>query len=105
MDSGSDRCIFSSQVAQLLGIDLTATDAVAYIAGVVAGQRRPIYLHPIEIEVGEFDGPVYSTLVGFMPDFSPSGQALLGRRGFFDQFSFVKFKEFDGLLEIGKLRI
>jgi hypothetical protein len=104
VDSGSDRCIFSSQVAELLSIELTATDRVVYIGGVVAGERRPIYLHPIEIEVGEFDGPIYSTLVGFMADFSQSGQALLGRRGFFDQFSFVKFKDTDGLLEIGKQR-
>jgi hypothetical protein len=28
-----------------------------------------------------------------MPDFSQSGQALLVRRGFFDHFSFVKFKD------------
>src|SRR5712692_5340924 len=74
VDSGSDRCIFSSQVAELLGIDLTATENVVYIGGVVAGEPRPIYLHVIEIEVGEFDGPTYSTLVGFMPDFSQSGQ-------------------------------
>lgn len=104
VDSGSDRCIFSSQVAALLGIDLTATDAVVYIGGVVAGERRPIYLHPIEIEVGELGGPVYSTLVGFMPEFSQSGQALLGRRGFFDHFSFVKFKDLESTVEIGKLR-
>src|SRR6266853_179483 len=62
VDSGSDRCIFSSQVAALLGIDLTATEDVVYIGGVVAGESRPIYLHVIEIEVGEFDGPIYSTL-------------------------------------------
>ncbi len=104
VDSGSDRCIFSSQVAELLGIDITATEDVVYIGGVVAGERRPIYLHVIEIEIGEFDGPTYSTLVGFMPDFSQSGQALLGRRGFFDQFSFVKFKDADGLIEIGTAR-
>jgi hypothetical protein len=39
-----------------------------------------------------------------MPDFSASGQALLGRRGFFDQFSFVKFRVFEGIVELGKLR-
>ena len=89
--------------ASVISPDLTATDAVVYIAGVVAGERRPVYLHPIEIEVGESGGPIYSTLVGFMPDFSPSGQALLGRRGFFDHFSFVKFKDRESTVEIGKL--
>lgn len=104
VDSGSDRCIFSSQVAELLGIDITATDSVVYVGGVVAGERRPIYLHVIEMEIGEAGGLVYSTLVGFMPDFSQSGQALLGRRGFFDHFSFVKFKDHESTVEIGKLR-
>lgn len=104
VDSGSDRCIFSAEIAELLGIELTATENVVYITGVVAHERRPVYLHLIEIEVGEPGGPVYSTLVGFMPDFSPSGQALLGRRGFFDKFSFVKFKDPDEVLEIGKMK-
>jgi hypothetical protein len=104
VDSGSDRCIFSSQVGELLGIDMAATDAIVYVGGVVAGERRPLYLHPIEIEVGERGGPTIETLVGFMPDFSQSGQALLGRRGFFDQFSFVKFKDAEHQLDIGNLR-
>lgn len=37
-----------------------------------------------------------------MPDFSKSGHGLLGRIGFFDQFSFVKFKDRDDVIEIGK---
>jgi hypothetical protein len=44
------------------------------------------------------------TSVGFMPDFSKAGYGLLGRRGFFDRFTFVKFKDADGALEIGKKR-
>jgi hypothetical protein len=39
-----------------------------------------------------------------MPDFSQSGQALLGRRGFFDQFSFVKFKDAEHQLDIARLK-
>ena len=41
-------------------------------------------------------------LAGFMPDFSKSGHGLLGRNGFFDQFSFVKFKILANVIEIGK---
>lgn len=90
VDSGSDDCIFSSEIGQLLGID------------VVAGERRPMYFHPIEIEVDGPGGPSFLTTAAFMPDLSASGHGLLGRRGFFDQFSFVKFKDFDSELEIGK---
>lgn len=104
VDSGSDRCVFPAQIAELLGIDLTATERVMTVGGVVAGERRPVYIHTIEIEVGLSNGPVCYAQAAFMPDFSASGQGLLGRRGFFDQFTFVKFKEFDGLLEIGRLR-
>jgi hypothetical protein len=75
---------------------------ILYVAGVVAGERRPIYLHPIEIEVGGRDGPAFEALAGFMPDFSKSSHGLLGRTGFFDQFSFVKFKDLDNVIEIGK---
>jgi len=61
VNSGSDRCIISSQVAELLGIDMTATDRVVYVGGVVAGEHRPIYLPVIEMEIGEAGGPAYST--------------------------------------------
>ena len=104
VDSGSDRCIFSADVADLLGIDLKAAKTVVYIGGVVAGERQPIYMHPIEIEVGDLGGPRYLTMVGFMPDFSQNGLGLIGRIGFFNEFTFVKFKEADHLLDVGKRR-
>jgi hypothetical protein len=102
VDSGSDRSIFPSEIAELLGIDLMATDRVFNVAGVVAGERRPIYVHPVQINVGGTDGPSFVTNVGFMPDLSDSGHGLLGRNGFFDQFSFVKFRDVENDLEMGK---
>lgn len=104
VDSGSDRCIFPAQISELLDIDLTATDRIMNVGGVVAGARRPVYIHTVEIEIGVGGGPVFHAQAGFMPDFSESGQGLLGRLGFFDQFSFVKFKDPDNVLEIGKFR-
>lgn len=73
VDSGSDRCIFSAEIGELLGIDITATDKVLYVGGVVAGQRRPIYVHPVEIKIGDGSAPTFVADVGFMPDFSKSG--------------------------------
>ena len=104
VDSGSDHNIFPASLADVLGINLTETDRVRYVGGVVAGERRSIYFHPIEIEVGGLGGPSYMTTVGFMPDFSKSGYGLLGRTGFFNTFTFVKFKDADDVLEIGKKR-
>ena len=102
VDSGSDRCIFSTEIGELLGIDVTATDTVLFVGGVVAGQRRALYIHPIEIDIG--DGNSFVGNVGFMPDFSKSGHGLLGRNGFFDQFSFIKFRDFESEIEFGKRR-
>lgn len=100
VDSGSDRCIFSAGIADLLGIDIMQTDRVLYVGGVVAGERRPIYVHPVFITLAGSDTSI-EAYVGFMPDLSPSAHGLLGREGFFDQVKFVKFKDAENLLEIG----
>jgi hypothetical protein len=104
VDSGSDRNIFPAELAELIGIDLTDTESIRQIGGVVAGERRRVYFHQVEMELGGPGGPRFITSIGFMTDFSDIGYGLLGRRGFFDRFSFIKFKDFDSLLEVGKLR-
>jgi hypothetical protein len=104
VDSGSDRNIFPAEIADLLGIELTATKHVHYVGGVIAGERRPVYFHPVEIEVGGLGGPAYMTSAGFMPELSKGGYGLLGRVGFFDEFTFVKFKQAEHVLEIGRRR-
>jgi hypothetical protein len=104
VDSGSDRNIFPAAIADLLGINLIETDHVQYVGGVVAGERRSVYFHPVEIQVGGLDGPAFMTSAGFMPEFSKGGYGLLGRIGFFNEFTFIKFKDADHMLEIGKRR-
>ena len=98
IDSGSDLCIFSSEIGELVGLDVLSGEA-HFIGGVVAGERRPYYLHAIEISIG---GQVYTTSAAFMPDLSKSGHGLLGRAGFFDRFSFVKFRQPQSTIEIGR---
>ena len=44
------------------------------------------------------------TTAGFMADFSKGGYGLLGRNAFFSDFNFVKFKDAEHVLEIGKRR-
>ena len=44
------------------------------------------------------------TSAGFMSEFSKGGYGLLGRIGFFDEFTFVKFRQAEHVLEIGKKR-
>ena len=98
VDSGSDHCIFSSEIAEIIGIDF-ATGERDDIGGVVADQKRPIYFHDVEISVG---GNVHPIRAAFMPDLSTSGHGLLGQEGFFDLFSFVKFEQLKGTIELGR---
>ncbi len=97
VDSGADVCIFASEIAELIGIDV-ASGRQHNVGGVVAGEGRPYYMHEVEIEVG---GWWKTTTVGFMPALSPNGHSLLGRSGFFDRFSFIKFEHPKATIEIG----
>jgi hypothetical protein len=101
VDSGSDRCIFSAEIGELLGFDIKAGKELR-VGGVVAGESRPMYLHVVAIEVGGIGGVSFTAPVAFMPDLSNNGHGLLGRDGFFDQFSYVKFRDADNELLLGK---
>lgn len=90
VDSGADYCIFSSEIAELLGIDTVAGERHV-ASGVVAGENRPVYFHAIEIEVGPIGhGQRLPIWAGFMPDLAGNGHGILGRHGFFSGLSFVK---------------
>jgi hypothetical protein len=104
VDSGADFCVFPAEIAELLQIDLTAGEQ-RQAGGVVAGERRPVYFHPINVEVGPYGHhlrlPIWA---GFMPDLADNGHGILGRHGFFSGVSFIKFRDHDNELEIGKKR-
>ena len=104
VDSGADFCVFPAEIAELLQIDLTAGEE-RHAGGVVAGERRPVYFHPIEIQVGlrgdQVRRPIWA---GFMPDLAENGHGILGRHGFFSGFSFVKFRDYENELQIGARR-
>ena len=97
VDSGADNCILATEIGELIGLDIDAGKK-STVSGVVAGQSRPYYLHDVEIEVG---GWWKKTTVGFMPQLSHNGHGFLGRDGFFDRFSYVKFEQMKATVEFG----
>jgi len=102
VDSGADFCVFSGEIADLLGIDITAGQQ-QLVSGVVAGESRPVYFHAIEIIVGPYGHALRLPIwAGFMPDLANNGHGLLGRHGFFSGLTFVKFRDHDAELELGK---
>ncbi len=104
VDSGADFCVFSGEIAELLGIDMAAGEQ-RLVNGVVAGESRPVYFHPVEITVGPYGHSLRLPIwAGFMPDLADNGHGILGRHGFFGGLSFVKFRDHDDELELGKLR-
>jgi hypothetical protein len=104
VDSGSDRCIFPCQIGELIGIDIEAGQR-QYVGGVVAGERRAIYLHPVEITPGGYwQARILHLMAAFMPDLADNGHGLLGQQGFFDVLAFVNFRSQKGILQIASRR-
>lgn len=84
IDSGASRCLFHSDFAVHLGIDLTKcpTESTMGIGGI-----ESTYLHEVALHVP--GGPV-TARVGFKRNLPVAG--LLGMTGFFDHFRII----FDG---------
>jgi hypothetical protein len=97
VDSGADLCIFSTDIAELIGIDVAA-GRKQMVSGVMAGETRHYYLHDIELVVG---GAAKLSTIAFMPDLSNNGHGLLGQLGFFDRCKFVKFEHAKFTIELG----
>ena len=100
VDSGSDYCIFPSEIGELIGIDVTAGER-QLVSGVVAGESRPIFFHAVEISVER--GHRFGAWAAFMPDLSQSGHGILGQHSFFSRLSFVKFQAHKSMLELGRV--
>lgn len=84
IDSGADICIFNSQIAEVLGIDLLKGIKLQ-VSGIV-GFPENIYIHTLHIKIG---GKNHKIDVGFMK-MSNTSYGVVGQKGFFDKFV-VKF--------------
>lgn len=85
VDSGADFCIFPSQLAEILEIDITRS--VKKIVSGITGVKEYYYTHAITLSVG---GWSYDIKAGFLPNIAELGYGVVGQRGFFDLF-IVKF--------------
>jgi hypothetical protein len=86
LDTGSSFCLFRADLGQSIGIDVLAGTRQT-IGGVVPGARADVYFHRLTLYVES--NWIVEINAGFIENFQWG--ALLGRRGFFDQFD-VKFK-------------
>lgn len=81
LDTGSPYCLFHADVGRSIGLDITS-GTKHEIGGVVAGARLTGYFHAITLYVE--DNWSVNITAGFLENCSVV--ALLGRRGFFDNF-------------------
>ncbi len=80
IDSGADYCIFSIDLAYLLGITLSPKDKVSFRG--VSRNKVSGYWSELTLRIGEL---TYSTDVIFAK-ISEFGHGILGQKGFFDHF-------------------
>lgn len=86
IDSGADSNIFSSDIADIFGIDITS-GAKGKVAG-ITGESKTIYFHYLDLGIG---GKLFKNVrVGFLKEMGKYAYGVVGQRGFFDIF-IVKF--------------
>jgi len=86
VDSGADSCLFDTQVAAELGIDLDKNGVPARVGG-IAGQTATYFIHPVTIEIG---GWPFEIQAGFIPLVAGRfNYGVVGQEGFFDKFKVI----------------
>ena len=80
IDSGADVCIFDSDIADILGIDVIK--GIRREVSGVTGIPEYYYLHKVTIII---DGLKFKTDVGFMK-LRNQAFGIVGQKGFFDKF-------------------
>lgn len=93
IDSGADYCIFSIDLASLLGIKLSSKNKVSFVG--VGQERINGYWSSLSLKVGEVS---YQCKVIFA-EISEFGHGILGQKGFFDHFD-VRLSYKDKLIEL-----
>jgi hypothetical protein len=87
VDSGSPYCLFRTDVADFLHINLGGAPK-GMLGGVIKGVTDPVLFYPVNLAI-EANWTI-SVLAGFTKKLSV--QAILGRSGFFDRFH-VRFDQ------------
>lgn len=98
VDSGADFCVFPAKYGSILGLDILRGPAI--VTHGVGGQET-LYFH--EIKVGVYIREQlwkFNATVGFSYKMNKKGTGLLGRQGFFDQFTEVAFNQKKRMLRI-----
>lgn len=93
VDSGAFANVFHSDIAKVLGIDLSQIKETVFFGGVrkskILVKGKPYIVELMVIQKGK--SRKFDSYVMFSKEVSDTGFALLGRQGFFDQFDEICF--------------
>jgi hypothetical protein len=87
VDSGSQCCLFRTDLAEYLGIDVKK-GIESTMHGLSQAMSEPVYYHKVKLNIES--NWVIEIPVGFIKKLSVAG--IVGRRGFFDNFR-VRFDQ------------
>ena len=92
IDSGASICLFKSEIANQLGINLEKGKEILLegISGKIS-----IYIHSVSVEI---ENTKHIIPIGFSDEYTASFN-LIGRKGFFDKFQ-INFNEKHLLVEL-----
>lgn len=98
IDSGADRSLFNTQMAQALGLNLDKA-AEEIFSGIEGGSLKA-KLHKVIVQIVGMSEEI-EILAGFIN--SSGVVAILGQDGFFDAFR-IKFEKDHGIVEITAIK-
>lgn len=103
LDSGSFANVFHSEIAKVLGIDLSTMKDKVIFEGVKKSKKmrgKPYIVELMVMQKGK--SYKFDSYVIFSEEISDTGIPLLGRQGFFDQFDEICFNYKAGKFYLGK---
>lgn len=103
IDSGADYCIFSIELAQVLGIELSKSK-ISFMG--IGKEKVQGFWGEVEVRIG---GVSYKTKVIFA-EISEFGHGIFGHTGFFDQFDItlsyqkqtIEIEPYDNIYKSGR---
>ncbi len=94
IDSGADRCLFNSEIAKDIGLNLSESRTENF-SGIEGGNIKA-KLHQIKLQIVNLEEKI-EVVAGFVE--SKAVSAILGQEDFFDSFK-IKFERDHGIIEI-----
>lgn len=97
IDSGADKSLFNTEIAEEIGLDLDESQPENFSG--IEGGKLTAKLAKVKIQIAGFEE--IKIIAGFVN--SPAVGVILGQEGFFDEFR-IKFERDRGIIKVNPVR-